>query len=469
MVTTVTVTDTETSTTTVEGDCYNGCMRNSLPASILTRGCSGQIIDEGTELNATGITGNVELIYTNSSDHYLRSFPILRNREHIYMPKRGSDVNPYSSKIAEYNLLSKATNYLEIGTGSSDRIGSDNVSATVMGYRRLFATDMAIDYGDSHYYAFILDFEANTVTEELDVDDTDPDESAPLSDVLSIQDSNGDIHLVGFGDLFGIVSDYCGMRVWHKNYTDESAWTITTEHATDEGVDVAYAGNTEYYTIVNNRYVVMFQRIYYRSGSGVGMGVYVFDIVDDSLDYTDIDYGSWESTPDMIFISVDHTNNKCYVYGSYYDPDADNNQHLIEFDPSTMAYSSVFESGASTGVLSTLTSNTHSYFYDDGDDSFYQSSNQALKFNYTLPHTYSHERICFAVDDGDGLTGELVWFINTTTKHLYSIDMSGDIVDDLTLTITLNNYTMLFHLGNCLLLVTYDSVTPYNMYYYLIT
>lgn len=470
MATTIMIVNTETETTVVDGGgkCYNGNCRNSLPAHVETNGSAYQITDKNMDINATGIAGNVQLIHTNTRAHWLNVYPTLRNQQYVYMPYCSQDSSPYNSDILEYNILGQNSEYLNIGSGTNSRIASDFVSAALIEERKLFVIDSAIVDGTA-YKAYIMDFEADTVTLELTEDNDDADEDVWLRHLCTVKDMISDIHLIGICDIFGISGDYCGIKIWHKNYTQAGAWVEASVLAdTENGTDVPYSQDTKYYTVINNRYVVIFSEIYYTDGAvDQGIGVYVYDIVTQTMDYTAIYHGDWEEFAEVQFISIDHTNNKCYFYGSAFDPDSDNKQHIIEFNPIDMSYSNVYT--GSTDGLWLFTSNTHSYFYDDNDDSFYQSSNQALKFNYTLPVT-GHEKVCYIMDDGDGLTGELLWFLNTTTKHLYSIDMSGNVVDDLTLTITLSNHTQLFHLGNILMVITYDDVSsPKTMKYHLIT
>lgn len=471
MVSTVTVTNTNTDTTVVAGGdkCYNGNCRNCTPASLVSRGCAFQIVDEGIDLNATGITGNAELIHTNTRTHYLRAFPVLRERQYIYLPYCSADSSPYSSDILEYDILGKTSKYLNIGSGISERVASDCVSAALIEDRKLFVTDSAIFGSDNAVTAYIMDFAAETVTEELTEDNDDGE--IWLRHLCTVKDMVGDIHLVGICQINSTPpAQYCGMKVWHKNYTQSGAWSSVTVYADDEGGNIAESINCEWFEIVNNRYVVMFTRIHYDGAWGQGGSIFVYDIVTETMDYVSVDFGSWDFTPEFAFMSVDHTNNKCYLFGDYYHTAGDG-LHIIEFDPADMSYSTVFTSGIYTSTLFTFTSNTHSYFWDDEDDSFYQSSNQNMLFNYTLPHSNSsHEKICFVLDDGDGLSGELLWFFNTTNKHLYSIDMGGDVVVNLDLSsLTLLNYAHLFHLGNCLLLALYKNTSPYRFEYYLIT
>jgi hypothetical protein len=424
-----------------------------------------------TPRDASGIVGTITNIHTNDgSASYYNYFPgsIVRNGDYIYFINRiehDPDVGPWDSQIVEYCISTGIKNYITFFTETDGYYASTNgyfnYISIIEGRKLLVFDSNCQDHPDTyHYHVYIVDFDTNTCTEQLDIpqyDEISPPHAyqrAPDSSCV-IKTNDGDIHLLVscyYGDYSQV--NHNGWRIYHKNYTDNTAWT-NTDINIDFGPDNHSIWSIYPYIISNNRYLCL------PTTSTVTVSpdrstycIFVYDILSDTLDYTHGVSGVSGYPWGVLQAMEDATNHKIYLVETY---DGWVSWNIYEFDPVTIAHN---DTPIASGELFQSASNTHLYDWASSGDVL-RTPDRLYQNNRARPAAI--ELQSNIMDDSD----DSIWFMDGAILKRYNFN-TGVVDKSIATGITAEDFGII-HLGDCLVITAQTDVDGYIMDYYLVT
>ena len=473
--------------------------------------------DSRETIDAHGIVGTARLVFQRTTTARGVSFNgVVRNGRCIYVPDRTNTAGTppnytdsiYTSHLFEIDIETGDTTEIVLGSGTAGnyQVGQ-GMQLAVIGDHKVLVYDYWLDQiGGSpreDTIIRIVDFATEEVVETLTIDTIDGTYYTYPERITTIKDTAGDVHLfalctfldtsIGYdGEGYNYLPNRTGTVIFHKNYTQGTAWErYDTPFDTQE--NYPYYWCNRYHEVIANRYLVLncYRIGAYTEPEGEGIQpCYIVEVVYDILNPSTppVMYeiqtpgdGSWDAAwfPTS---APDHTNNKLYANIK----DGTGGNRTISFDPVTgaFAYGSFSTAGNEYAMIYHFSSSLHAYFNDTdgqnnnggGNDNFYKADDATLLGHYDIPlsnadHTTTDfGSVCNLLDENAG-GNPLVWYYDNIAFKLRAIDIiTGSLIYDAVPTGFTNLYeTNLVHLGNCLLLVTKDAYPSQHIDFYVVT
>jgi hypothetical protein len=426
-----------------------------------------------TSKNASGIYGTVTNIHTkdgsaSNTDMYPGS--IVRNGDYIYIcnwVEDDPDVGPWHSQVMEYQISTGNKLYITFFSddyaSSAQAVGLYNYISIIEG-RKLLVFDLnCAKYDDEDpaiYRIWIVDFDANTCVEQLAIpyvsDPTNGDwwYYHQLESSCVIKDDTGDIHLlVSCKFMNDHLTYHAGWRIYHKNYTQGTAWTNTDINIDFGELPGGWTLGIYPYVISNNRYLCIPVSVPTTTAGKTTYCIYVYDVLTGVLDYVhganDLANRTWVVLQAM----EDATNHKIYFVASI---DNEATWNTYEFDPATMTYN---DTPIASGDLFQSGSNTELFDWASGGN-ISKTSDRVVQNNLARPAAI--ELQSNLMDNSN----DSIWYLDGATLKKYNFDTS--IMEESIATGITAVALGIIHLGNYFVITAQTDASGYIMDYYLV-
>ena len=272
----------------------------------------------------------------------------------------------------EYKISDGTKSYITVATNSSSTIavGLGTSIAFIEGRKVLVSDTGDYDTGAvaPDNYIYIVDFDANTCTLVLTIPQYEVDQGSyyqyerHLRNVATIKDDTGDIHLIVSSTYanFGVHAHFYdepyphGWSIYHKNYTDNTAWNESSY--TRPFGDKFYSNILIHdYAIANNRYFCVFC-YYIDDDATTGFLFHSYDISTEILSY---DYDTGHAFNIKAYqANEDATDHNIYITVSF---DGGTTTSIYPFDPAAVSLGALITSNASF----LMASNTYMYDWNN--------------------------------------------------------------------------------------------------------
>jgi hypothetical protein len=449
-------------------------------------------------IDAHGISGTARLIYQRTTTAREMFFNgVVRSGRCVYIPDRTNSVGTppnysdsvYTSHLVEIDIETGDTSSLTIGVGAAGRYQlGQSMQLAVIDTHKILVYDYWLE-GTSDTIIRIADFSTGAVDTAMVIDRVNGDFRITPERITTTKDANGDVHLfvlcqfydnsIGWtDDWWDRLPGYSGVVIYHKNYTQDTAWDEFIVPFDNQEANV-FGWNGRFYEVINNRYLVL---NCYRVGpwsEPEGEGIqpdYMVEVVYDTLNAATAPVcyelatggdGSWE-VASLYSSEPDPTDGKLYAsIGN------NGSNKTISFDPVTGAFAYTgYTADSEDCYIYHLVGKEHAYFIDTdgnynvgaGSHDIYEASSMTKLGNYdlvlaNLDHVISDWGAVSSLLDENGGSNPLLWFWDCFVDKLRALDIvTGTLVYDAVPTGFSKLYeTNLVHLGNCLLLVTKDN------------